>query len=254
MRVDLAAMAPSLTEADARRLTLQLKLLFGSIADQIDRVKELIAQAKSGQADVALGYKSWTAYCKVEFAGALPILERPRRLELVSSLTELGMSSRAIAPIAGVSHMQVTRDQTPAGVTAVTPDAANECDPDALISTTMRASMATTLAAIDAVIVEDNPPVHRPKFIGMDGKTYTAPAPRKQRRSSLPDSYRHAVHDLDKAIRRLERLHADDRFDGNRKAVSDIHWKLFSELSMRLADLDAHLYSGHRPDDPETAS
>ncbi|MEJ7773078.1 MAG: hypothetical protein WKF51_14350, partial [Geodermatophilaceae bacterium] len=182
---------PNLTEADAKRLTLQLKLLFGSVADQIDRLKELIGQAKSGQADVALGYKSWTTYCEVEFAGALPVLERPRRLELVSSLTELGMSSRAIAPIVRVTDRQVRKDQQVGTQFPPGPNPADECDPDAEI--------------VDAEIVEDKPSVHRAQITGRDNKTYTPPAPRKQRRNSLPNSYRNAVHDLDKAIRRLER-------------------------------------------------
>ena len=67
------------------------------------------------------------------------------------------------------------------------------------------------------------------------------PAPRKQRRNSLPNAYRNAVFDLDKAIRRLERLHAEDRFGGNRKALSDMHWKLFSELGVRLETLATNL-------------
>ncbi len=221
-------------------MTLQLKLLFGSVADQIDKVKELIYKAKSGQADVALGYKYWPAYCETEFAGALPILERPRRLELVSSLTELGMSSRAIAPIVRVTDRQVRKDQQVGTQFPPCPNPADECDPDSEI--------------VDAEILEDNPPVHRPQITGRDNKTYTPPAPRKQRRSSLPDAYRNAVHDLNKSIERLERLQADDRFGGNRKALSETHWKLVSELGVRLAALPAHLFFGRRPDDPEPAS
>ncbi len=72
------------------------------------------------------------------------------------------------------------------------------------------------------------------------------PAPRKQRRNSLPNAYRNAVFDLDKAIRRLERLHAEDRFGGNRKELSDRHWKLVSELGVRVKALDAHLLFGRR--------
>jgi len=72
------------------------------------------------------------------------------------------------------------------------------------------------------------------------------PAPRKQRRNSLPNAYRNAVFDLDNSIRRLERLHADDRFGGNRKELSERHWKPFSELGVRLSDLDKQLFFGTR--------
>jgi hypothetical protein len=35
----------------------------------------------------------------------------------------------------------------------------------------------------------------------------------------LPDAYKDAVYDLQKSVERLERLHADDRFAGNRKSL-----------------------------------
>lgn len=59
----------------------------------------------------------------------------------------------------------------------------------------------------------------------MDGKTYkaTTKAVYEPRRSSLPDQYRTAVYELDKAVRRLEKLHADDRFKTNRKTLSSYH-------------------------------
>lgn len=219
---------PALTEADAKRLTLQLKLLLGSVADQIDEVKELISQAKSGRADVALGYKSWTAYCETEFAGALPLLERPRRLELVSSLTDLGMSSRAIAPIVRVTDRQVRKDQQ--------------------VGTQFPPVPNPIVGA--EIVVEDKPAVHRPQITGRDNKSYTPPAPRKQRRSSLPDSYRNAVDELRKSIERLERLHDDDRFGENRSSLKERHSWQVSHLRSRLFDLDARLL-GRRAGDPD---
>jgi len=231
---------PALTEADAKRLTLQLKLLFGSVADQIDKVKKLIGQAKSGQADVALGYKSWTAYCETEFAGALPRLERQARRELVVNLTEQGMSSRAIAPIVGVDHVTVARDR--GRVANATPDAVDERD-EQIPSTVVTGDDLDEI--VDAEIVDEKPAVHRPQITGRDNKTYTPPAPRKQRRNSLPDAYRNATFDLLKSIERLERLHADDRFRGNRTELRDRYRAQLAHLGVRLADLETQLSGLH---------
>ncbi len=78
---------------------------------------------------------------------------------------------------------------------------------------------------------------------GVDGKLYTRPAPveTKPRRRPLPDAYWRAIHDLQKSIERLERLHADNRFLVNRKALRDREWRRLSDLQSRLLDLDGDL-------------
>lgn len=193
-----------LSEGEARRLTQQIQLLTGSIADQIDLVITLIAEAETGRAWEALGYPSWTAYCSQEFAGSLPRLDRQVRQQLVGSLTEAGMSSRAIAPIVGVSHMQVTRDQTASAVTNVTPDAADECDPDAVI--------------VDAEIIEEPP---KP-ITGRDGKSYrkSETTAKSAARRSLVDYARDTADQLRKVTIRLESIAADDRLSRNKEQVA----------------------------------
>lgn len=67
-----------------------------------------------------------------------------------------------------------------------------------------------------------------------------APEPRKVRRRPLPDQYRSAVYELQKAVERLERLHADDRFGRNRADLADRNTQL-TELAERAAKMAQQL-------------
>ena len=77
-------------------------------------------KAFQGRAWVALGYESWDSYCDAEFDGGRLQLPREQRREVVASLAEAGMSTRAIAAATGMSHMTAARDL--AGVANLTPD------------------------------------------------------------------------------------------------------------------------------------
>jgi len=198
------------TEAEARRLTSRIQLVFGSMLDQHDKLVELVGEAKATSAHVALGYASWTAYVAAEFGELQVRLGRDDRRALVGALTTAGMPSRAIGEVVGVDHSTVVRDQQSGGA--------------------------------------DAPPVER-AVTGRDGKTYTANAePRKPpRRSPLPDSYRRATWELRKSIERLEKLHADDRFQTNRKDMANGgSFNLMVEFSMRLTELGRHLSGADR--------
>lgn len=106
----------------ARRLTERIRLIAQNVADNVEKLRELVQQAKESDAHVALGYASWTAYLTDVFGDEPLRLARDVRQELVAELAAQGMSSRAIAPIVGLSHVQVTRDV--ATVTSVTVDPA----------------------------------------------------------------------------------------------------------------------------------
>lgn len=111
-------MSAPLAEDVARRLTEDIRSLAETIASRVDRLVPMICEARDGQAHVALGYRSWTVYAETEFAGVLPRLDRQSRRELVTALTETGMSSRAIAPVVGVDRTTVTRDAVAGGASA----------------------------------------------------------------------------------------------------------------------------------------
>jgi hypothetical protein len=192
--------AATVTGQEARRRRDRIKLLLTSMTEQTNKVVAILEEAQTNEDHLALGYASWTAYIAGEYAGLLAELTRANRREVVGSLTSAGMPTRAIAEIVGVDHSTVVRDQKQV-VQGAPPDREDSADRE----------------------------VDR-RVTGRDGKSYPVPSkpvvePKKPRRSSLPDQYWHAMYDLDKALRRLEKLHADDRFAANRETLRDLHIK-----------------------------
>ena len=80
----------------ARRLTERIRLIAQNVADNVEKLRELVAEAKDSNAHVALGYASWTAYLQDVFGDEPLRLARDVRQELVAELTAQGMSSREI--------------------------------------------------------------------------------------------------------------------------------------------------------------
>jgi hypothetical protein len=97
----------------ARRLTDQIKVT-------VEGAWQLITEAYESRAWAALGYSSWDDYCTREFGTARLKLPREERQEVVASLREQGMSTRAIAAATGVHHSTVADDLQP-GVGFPTP-------------------------------------------------------------------------------------------------------------------------------------
>ena len=89
----------------ARRLTDQIKIA-------LEGTWQLALRAWHGRAWVALGYAGWDEYCQAEFATSRLRLPRVEREEVVPSLAEAGMSTRAIAAVTGSSHATVARTLT----------------------------------------------------------------------------------------------------------------------------------------------
>ena len=69
-----------------------------------------IAEAYQAQDWQSLGYDSWSSYVESEFVGARLRLPREERRELVGTLREAGMSTRAIAATAGTSKGTIDND------------------------------------------------------------------------------------------------------------------------------------------------
>mgnify|MGYP000858131624 CR=1 FL=1 len=98
-------------QADAaRRLTERIRIAAANYTEAKAKVLALVDEAKAGAAHVALGYKSWTAYLSDVLSDEPLRLARDERRELVTRLSDEGMSQRAIAPVVGVSHRTVNQD------------------------------------------------------------------------------------------------------------------------------------------------
>jgi hypothetical protein len=95
--------APQCTPEQAREITERIKV-------GVEAVWHLIVQAYQGGAHRALGYSSWDDYCTREFGTSRIRLPREERQEVVASLRESGLSTRAISVVAGVDDRTVRRD------------------------------------------------------------------------------------------------------------------------------------------------
>lgn len=214
----------------ARKITERLRLQATNYAEARDKVMATLIEARDGGAADLLGYASWTAYMADVFGDAPLRLERDARQELVAELAAEGMASRSIAPIVGVSQMQVVRDIQRAGETNVSPDAAPS-ETDRFYRTggeppteSERAQLAVrrksqTMMQVDSNTgeVEDVPARH---VTGMDGKSYAVPVQKKPNRRALTDVARDAGWDIRKAVERLERIREDDRYSRNKEEVA----------------------------------
>lgn len=160
--VDQRPPVAPLSEPQARELTDSIAKTSAFLWDQV-------ALAYEGRAWAALGYSSWDNYCAVEFDGARLRLPREERTMVVGSLSDAGLSTRAIAAALGVSKNTVTADLAEVSQFG-TPD------PDDVIA--------------DAEIVDVGEITHRPTVTGVDGKTYpktkgTTPKPPAERAEEI---------------------------------------------------------------------
>lgn len=106
--VDAEIVVP-MDHAAAKRLDQRIRLLVGTINENIAKLHDLVDEAKRGDVHVALGYSSWTAYLSDVFTVTVR-LDRDQRRELVGYLSGEGMSQRAIADVVGVDQKTVSND------------------------------------------------------------------------------------------------------------------------------------------------
>lgn len=128
----------------------QARAVVGRIRQHVACTAAEVKVAYEGRAWIALGYESWGALCEVEFADFR--LTSEARHALVADLRTDGMSTRAIAAVAGVDRRTVRRDLADVGR-----DAPRDSDDE----------------PVDAEVIEA-----RPIVVGLDGKRYPPPAPR----------------------------------------------------------------------------
>jgi hypothetical protein len=187
---------------DARRLTERIRYSALAVRDGMEKLQALVEEAQAGQAHVALGYKSWTAYL-ADTLGHEPLrLPRDQRQELVGYLAGEGMSTRAIAPIVGTGYDTVQRDLR-----------------------TDRNRSVERPAVVTSLDGRQRPAARPTAVVDVEtGEVLAAPAPeRTPPRRALTDQFFDAVYDLTKAVERVQRLAADDRFPQNAEKVAAKH-------------------------------
>lgn len=223
--------------AEARRVTERIRYTAMSVRDGMEKLQSLVAMAQEGQAHIALGYKSWTAYL-ADVLGEEPMrLPRDERRELVAWLAGEGMSTRAIAPVVGAHHDTVASDiraavgnptPVPTTSTASVPGpVAQESTSEPVVDGAAEAAAPGPqdgeghmgASAADGGHAE-NSGGNRPAVTGLDGKTYTRPEPKTPRRRPITDQARDAGWDLRKTIEKVERIAEDDRFPANKEQVT----------------------------------
>jgi len=209
---DLAAI--SLTPDTARRLTERIRLVAQNVADNVEKLRELVSEARESNVHEVLGYVSWTAYLKDVFGDEPLRLARDVRQELVAELSAQGLSTRAIAPIVGVSVGTIHTDRQVFSSEHV-PPAPEPADH-------ARSINYTTGEVTEPVTgVTEVTETHTVKTVtGLDGKTYKAAQPKKPNRRALTDTARDAGWELRKAVERLERIREDDRYSRNKEEVA----------------------------------
>lgn len=195
----------------ARKITERLRLQATNYQEAREKVIATLDEAQNGDAAGLLGYASWTAYVADVFSDAPLRLERDARQDLVAELASRGMSTRAIAPIVGVSDVQVHRDIKRAEATATS--VAVETPPQ----TMMRVNP-------DTGEVEDVPARH---VTGINGKEYAVaikpPSPAKPKPEAIASQFSNAVADLNRLLDRFHRISTDAAYTRNTETISALH-------------------------------
>ena len=214
-----------LTESEARRLTERIRTALDRVSSAWADLAERVAEAYQRRADLALGYGSWAEYAEAELKPSEGIAADVRR-QLVGVLSAEGMSTRAIAPVVGVSDAtawrdsQVLHDEAPAPE-PVTPERIDRVTGEVLpqTPTTELEAPSTPTEVLPAGSAGAAAPPAPRSVVGLDGKTYARPEPKAPRRHPLPDTFADTLYDLDKRVASLARLVQDDRFPTNREAI-----------------------------------
>jgi len=239
-----------LDTTEARRLTERIRVALDRVANGWADLAARVAEAYERRADLALGYDSWEAYASAELRPSEGIAAEVRR-ELVGLLSARGMSTRAIAPTVGVSNKTISLDRR---------DVLPEVTPERIDPVTGEIVPAPTFGAVDVTdwtndeITEDLEQCEAEtahweettvpaKITGLDGKTYTRPAPAAAapRRRPLTDAFWETAYDLGKKAESLLRLVEDDRWTANRDAVADKNLAQMRETANTLARVLAAL-------------
>lgn len=193
-----ATSEPAMDTRDARALTDQIKVT-------VEGAWHLIERAYVARAWAALGYRSWDDYCQREFGTSRLRLPREERQEVVASLRESGLSTRAIAAATGIDRNTVMSDlRQVAEIPPVAPPRIPAVSRHANTS-------AEHLGGLPREPDEWPQPTESPaapRITGVNGKAYapTRPASQAKPRTDVPRVVNSALIQIDNARRTLQAL------------------------------------------------
>jgi hypothetical protein len=237
MVVETGEVVVQMTAEEASSITTQISVKLDALADNYESVMPLIRDAITRQAHAALGYNSPGAYVAERFGRALSRLGGHLRREVSRELSEAGLSTRAIAPVVGVSHMTVARDVA-SGVTDVTPDPVDaELVDDESENESVRVPAGVHIPATpdDAPLTQEQceeldagsrPEEERQPapVIGLDGRRYARPVPKpatsKPRTKPITDTAKNKGFELRSNALAIKKLLEDPRYPTNEKQVA----------------------------------
>ncbi|MGP3708533.1 hypothetical protein [Gordonia paraffinivorans] len=233
-----------LNATEARALTDRIKV-------GVEAIWDLITQAYVQRAWESLGYSSWDDYCTREFGTSRLRLPREERSEVVASLRESGLSTRAIAAATGLSKDTVRRElptgaNAPVGVTGVNGKTYAPTQPSRS-TTVIRDEDGEEAGRIvddrdpnlmsddeyDDMLAEEEreqwntefvEPVEIAPGITADQLAELNPQPKQQeppapRRRPITDAFDSATFNLKRAVESVVRLSEDDRLERNKDQI-----------------------------------
>lgn len=220
---------PAMTEEQAEKVTEQIAYRIDSITENYEVVMSLMRDALARNAHAALGYASPGAYIADRFGQSLQTLGVALRREFVHELSDAGLSTRAIAPVFGVTHKTIVKDRQvvppvpPERETFTIEQGGGFHEPGERIETDTHITVdARTGEVLDEPTVTEHTVTEKVKTtVGLDGKTYKRAEPVAPRRRSLVDDAMKARHDLWAAVSQIQTVMQDDRYKQNKADIQD---------------------------------
>lgn len=223
-----------MSRSDAERLTERIRHTANTFVEAKEKLSRFIQEAQAGRAHEALGFRSWTEYVSQVFSDTpLMRLSRDERRELVGELSESGMSTRAIAPIVGVSSKTVSQDRSEQVLPEVTPEPREIFEVHSGSGFVgpgeeIEVDTTTTYDRETGEVVDERPYEEPRRVTGIDGKTYTRPEPApselgKPKAEAITRQFSTVVVELDRVMNRLHRVIDQKNFPHNREKVATLH-------------------------------